>query len=221
MDIYKDKNKSVMDRVEDLVGKMTLREQVAQLTCGMVTSGADSEKQTKEMLANGIGTLSYLNASLTGDSRKDMGTLKEIQRFLVEETRLGIPALAHSEGIAGAQIPGATTFPQSLGLAASWEPELARRMGEVVKKQGGKLGFEGPLVSDYGSIAHAYFRYHTASNPKDTAVKALRAGVDVEQPQNSIFKHLVEAVESGDLDTAYIDKALRRYPQSQIRSWTF
>jgi beta-glucosidase len=335
MEIYKNPDKPVEERVNDLIGKMTVQEKVAQLTCSIVISGGDAAKQAEQTLANGVGTISYINISLTGDNQKDMDTLKETQRFLVEKTRLGIPALAHSEGIAGAQIPGATTFPQSIGQAAAWEPELIRKMGEAVKKQikaygikavhsplfdmgrdprwgrigetygedpylvaqmgtafvegiqgdnevmaaakhfiaygnteggrnGGeqqfgtrklldifcfpfeaaihvgkvaavmnsygivneepvasskwllteilrdKLGFTGPVVSDYGSISHNHFRYRTASSPRDAAIKALKAGIDVEQPQNTIFQHLVEAVETGELEEAFIDKALRR-----------
>jgi beta-glucosidase len=336
MDIYKNPDKSIEDRVNDLITKMTLREKAAQLTCTIVISGSDAAKQMEETLSDGIGTISYLSLSLTGDNQKDINTLKETQRFLVEKTRLGIPALAHSEGIAGAQIPGATTFPQSLGLAATWEPELARKMGEVVKKQikaygikavhsplfdlgrdprwgrigetygedpylvaqmgsafvrgvqgknevmatakhfvafgnteggrnGGeqqigerklldvfcfpfeaaihegkimaimnsygivneepvaaseflltevlrnKLGFRGPLVADYGSISHEYNRYRTASNPRDAAIKSLKAGIDVDQPKNVVYRHLVDAVEKGEIEEAYIDRALRRF----------
>ena len=57
-----------------------------------------------------------------------MNKLKSIQQYLVEETRLGIPVLIHNDGIAGAQIPGATTFPQSLNVAATREPELAQKI---------------------------------------------------------------------------------------------
>jgi beta-glucosidase len=50
-----------------------------------------------------------------------------------------------------------------------------------------KLGFKGPVVSDYGSLSHALFRYHTTASPKETAIMALQAGIDVEQPQNSNY----------------------------------
>lgn len=96
-----------------------------------------------EALASGLGTLSALNSTLTGDLAADAAALAAVQRHLVEHTRLGIPALAHSEGLAGAQIPGATAFPQSLGLAATWEPALATRVGEVVRGQLLAFGIHG------------------------------------------------------------------------------
>ncbi|MGO4373893.1 glycoside hydrolase family 3 N-terminal domain-containing protein, partial [Paenibacillus sp. MCAF20] len=135
MTIYKDASVSIQERVDDLLGRMTLKEKAAQLTCSVTMGGAENMQVLKENLADGIGTLSFLNSSLTGNNKKDMDTLKTLQHFLVEESRLGIPALVHNEGVAGAQIPGATTFPQSINVAATWEPELARKMGEVVKKQ--------------------------------------------------------------------------------------
>lgn len=333
--IYKDASQSIKDRVEDLIGRMTLKEKVAQLTCANSYGGESVYDTRHEKLKDGIGTISYLNDSLTGDNIKDKETIKSIQRFLVKETRLGIPGLFHSEGIAGAQIPGATTFPQSLNLAATWEPALAQKMGDVVKKQlmaygfkavhsplfdlardprfgrfgetygedpylvaqmgvsfakgvqgnnevmatakhfvgygnaeggrgGGeqqiaerrlldtycfpfeaaiheanikaimnsygilndqavstskwlltdilrnKLGFEGLVVADYGSITHAPARYKVAEDHKEAAILALKAGMDVEQPGNQCYQHLVEAAESGDIQEADIDISVRR-----------
>ncbi|MCM1216442.1 MAG: hypothetical protein NC548_18205 [Lachnospiraceae bacterium] len=129
--LYKDKNQPIANRVRDLMSLMTLEEKVAQLSCAMLMD----QESLRETIKNGIGTLSYLNASMSGDTEKDMAQLRETQRFLVEETRLGIPALIHNEGIAGLQIPGATTFQQALGMAATWEPELAEKMGETEQKQ--------------------------------------------------------------------------------------
>ncbi len=138
---YKDASKSIPERVEDLLGRMTLKEKVAQLYCASVSDADDSVAPLKEAMKDGIGTLSCLNSSLTGDNKKDIEKLKSLQKYLLEETRLGIPVIIHNEGIAGAQIPGATTFPQSLNLASTWEPELALKMGEAVKKQLIAYGF--------------------------------------------------------------------------------
>lgn len=123
--LYKDSTQPIEVRVHDLISRMTLEEKAAQLSCAMPM---DLET-LRENLKNGIGTLSFLNASMSGDTEKDMANLREIQRFLMEQTRLGIPALIHNEGIAGLQIPGATTFQQPMGMAATWEPALAEKWG--------------------------------------------------------------------------------------------
>ena len=103
--VYKDKSKNIKERVQDLMNRMTLEEKVAQVSCTM-----SNQPNIKETIKDGIGTLSCLNSSMTGNIQKDQKELQEIQRYLVEETRLGIPALIHNEGIAGLQIPCATTF---------------------------------------------------------------------------------------------------------------
>lgn len=344
--LYKDKSKTIHERVEDLLSRMTLKEKVAQLYCANTYGGDGNIDSQYEIMKDGIGTLSYLNSSLSGDNEKDMEALRSIQRFLVEETRLGIPALAHNEGIAGAQIPRATTFPQSINLASTWEPELAEKMGEVVKKQllahgfkavhsplfdlgrdprwgrigetygedpylvaqmgksfvkgiqgdhevmasakhfvgygnaeggrnGGeqqigerqlldtfcfpfeaaihdsnvmgvmnsygilndqavstskwllsdilkdKLGFDGLVVADYGSISHAYARYRVAQNEKETAILSLKAGMDVEQPGNTCYKFLVEAVEEGEIEEYYIDRSVRKVLETKFKLGLF
>ncbi len=339
--LYKDASRSVLERVEDLLQRMTLKEKIAQLYCMVTLGQTDPVKNASDNFKEGVGTLSFLNSSLTGNSHKDMETLNRIQKYFVEETRLGIPVLIHNEGIAGAQIPGATTFPQSMNVASTWEPELARKMGEVVKKQlmgfgiravhsplfdlgrdprwgrigetygedpylvaqmgtsyvkgvqgnyevmaaakhfvgygnteggrnGGeqqianrklydtycfpfeaaiheanvmgimnsygilneqavstskwlltdvlreKLGFSGLVVADYGSVSHANARYRVAETQKDTAIMALKAGMDVEQPNNTCYRYLEEAVESGELEMEYIDRSVRRVLETKF-----
>jgi len=79
-----------------------------------------------------------------------------------------------------------------------------------------KLGFEGLVVADYGSITHAFKRYKVAADAKETAILALQAGMDVEQPGNQCYQHLVEAVESGDIHEADIDTSVRRVLQTKF-----
>ena len=64
----------------------------------------------------------------------------EIQRHLVEETRLGIPAVIHEEVCAGLMARGATVFPQPIGLASTWDPSLIERMASVVRAEMRAIG---------------------------------------------------------------------------------
>lgn len=74
--IYKDAKYSIQDRVEDLIGRMTVIEKVAQLTCANSYGGESVYDTRYEKLKDGIGTISYLNDSLTGDNKKDKETVK-------------------------------------------------------------------------------------------------------------------------------------------------
>ena len=64
----------------------------------------------------------------------------EIQRFLVEETRLGIPTIVHEEVCAGLMARGATVFPQPIGLASTWDPSLVERMATIVRTEMRAIG---------------------------------------------------------------------------------
>ncbi|MBR3586670.1 MAG: hypothetical protein IKO00_11650, partial [Oscillospiraceae bacterium] len=100
--------RQISARVEELLSQMTLEEKIAQLCCCTLPDTLDDETMER-LFSHGMGTVNYLNSALTGDSQKDVDTLQRIQEYLCQHTRLGIPVLAHSEAIAGAQIPGATT----------------------------------------------------------------------------------------------------------------
>ena len=66
-----------------------------------------------------------------------------IQRFLVEETRLGIPAILHEEALHGLLARGATSFQQSIGAAAAFDPELVEAIATTIRRRmlaiGGRL----------------------------------------------------------------------------------
>src|SRR5439155_1670020 len=61
--------------------------------------------------------------------------LNDIQRFLVEDTRLGIPAIVHEESVGGLCARDATVFPQAIGLAATWDPALVEAVAGVIREQ--------------------------------------------------------------------------------------
>src|SRR3978361_1959696 len=63
-----------------------------------------------------------------------------IQKFLIEHTRLGIPAVIHEECCSGYMARGATVFPQAIGVASTWEPELVEAMADVIRVQRRSVG---------------------------------------------------------------------------------
>jgi beta-glucosidase len=85
-------------------------------------------------LADGIGQITRPIGSAI-DPVAGTVLAREMQRILVEETRLGIPAISHDEALAGFQSQAATQFPQSIGLACTWRPELVEAMAAVIRRQ--------------------------------------------------------------------------------------
>ena len=136
---YRDPSQPVEARVDDLVARMSLDEKLAQLGCVWCTSLVDddgfSAEKARERLANGTGHVTRIGSSTALRPRESAAFMNAIQRFLAEETRLGIPAIVHEESTAGFTARDATQFPQAIGLASTWEPELVEAMAGVIRTQ--------------------------------------------------------------------------------------
>ena len=135
---------SLDEKVRELLSKMTLEEKVAQLRSiwiyQLLEDGKFSEKKAKELLKHGIGQITRLAGASFLSPKEAAKIGNQIQRFLIENTRLGIPAIIHEECLSGYMARGATIFPQIIGLASSWNPELIRRIAEEIRRQMRKVG---------------------------------------------------------------------------------
>jgi beta-glucosidase len=127
-------------KIEDLLKRMTLEEkvgQMTQLTLGMIVSGRnqdiklDPEKLEKAIVKYGVGSiLNVSDQALTLDKWHEI--INQIQEAATKKTRLGIPVIYGIDSIHGANyVQGATLFPQEIGMAATWNPELMRRAAEI------------------------------------------------------------------------------------------
>jgi beta-glucosidase len=127
------------EKVDALLKRMTLEEKVGQMTqlaIGMISKGRDqniqidSEKLDKAVVRYGVGSiLNVSEQALTPDKWHD--TIRQIQEA-AKKTRLGIPVIYGIDSIHGANyVQGATLFPQEIGMAATWNPELMKRGAEV------------------------------------------------------------------------------------------
>jgi len=125
--------------IEAIISEMTLEEKIAQLSsCWVFELQTGSELDHQKMsrrLSQGIGQITRVGGASTLPPKEIARTINRIQRFLVEETRLGIPAIVHEESCAGAMVQGATIFPQAIGLASTFEPSLAEEMAQVIREQ--------------------------------------------------------------------------------------
>jgi beta-glucosidase len=140
---YKNPQLPIKERIDDLLARMTLPEKIAQLYCfGRVVemSGIlfDEDRhllpeKMAEIFADGACQLGR-PAQRTEPSDTAQIT-NAIQKFLAEETRLGIPALFNEEGLHGLMATGSTSFPQAIALASTWNPDLVREVFTVVAKE--------------------------------------------------------------------------------------
>ena len=163
---YKDSGLSIDIRLSDLLSRMTLEEKVGQLLCplgwemyeihgsevhpsekfkqlikeknvGMLWATYRADPWTKKTLANG------LNPELAAKAGN------ALQKYVMENTRLGIPMFLAEEAPHGHMAIGATVFPTGIGMAATWSPELVKEVGQVIAKeirsQGGHISY-GPVL---------------------------------------------------------------------------
>ncbi|NLY10721.1 MAG: beta-glucosidase [Firmicutes bacterium] len=137
---YKDPGLPIDARVEILLSQMTLEEKVAQLGSLMPnkildTDGKFDPNKAETFLANGIGQISRI-AGFSGLSPIEAAqAANEVQEFMVTKTRLGIPAIIHEECLSGYMGKGGTTYPQSIGVAATFDPALLERETTEIRKQ--------------------------------------------------------------------------------------
>jgi beta-glucosidase len=151
-DTYRDPSADIDRRVDDLVARMTISEKVAQLTSvmGMQLIGLDGLDESKldEQLVEGIGQIS-LATMLSPDPAVLVELGNRIQRHLVEETRLGIPAVLHNEALAGLQYGATADFPTAISLAATWDPAAVEEMNDVTRLQMRALGIHQALSPNF------------------------------------------------------------------------
>jgi beta-glucosidase len=136
---YLDRSLSTKKRVKDLLSRMTLEEKAAQMMC-VWQQKADTlvDDQGKFDLqkarasfksGNGIGQVGRPSDAAGGlNARATAELTNEIQKFFLEESHLGIPVIFHEECLHGHAAVDSTSFPQPIGLAATFNPELAERL---------------------------------------------------------------------------------------------
>jgi beta-glucosidase len=146
---YKDASRPVGERVADLVGRMTLEEKVAQLETRWTTlkplqdaEGNFVPAGAPGLLGQGLGQLarpSEIGGTEAGPHvrgpRRHAEFVNAVQKWVIENTRLGIPVMFHEEALHGFVAPEATHFPVPLGLGATWNPALVERAMSVAAKE--------------------------------------------------------------------------------------
>jgi beta-glucosidase len=109
------------------------------------TGGKDPEA-VRQALGRGLGQVSRPLGSRGVDAKTGVRALNRLQKFLVEETRLGIPVMSHEECLVGLMARGATMFPSALAFGATGDPELIERAATAIGR--GQWSFDGLIVAD-------------------------------------------------------------------------
>jgi beta-glucosidase len=130
--LYRDPSLSTEARVEDLLARMTLAEKLAQMgsfwAFEVLSEGALDPAKADQLMEHGIGQVTRVVGSTNMVPRDGARLANAIQRHLVERTRLGVPAIVHEESLHGVMGRDRVCYPQSIGLAATWDPALVERM---------------------------------------------------------------------------------------------
>lgn len=153
-DVYEDARAPVDARVEDLLARMNVEEKTAQLATlygyGRVLKDPLPTPQWKTALwKDGIGNIDEMHngwgdgrkSVYATDPRQHVHAMNEVQRFFIEQTRLGIPVDFTNEGIRGVEAYGATSFPSQLGIGHTWNRALVRRVGRITGLEARALGY--------------------------------------------------------------------------------
>ena len=155
-DVYEDPTRPIEQRVENLLSQMTVDEKTCQLGTiygyGRVLEDSLPTAEWKNMIwkdgianideqLNGVGMSRYVTYDLVYPFSNHVEAINKIQRWFVEETRLGIPVDFSNEGIHGLNHTKATPLPAPIGIGSTWNRELVHRAGNIVGMEGKALGY--------------------------------------------------------------------------------
>lgn len=155
-DVYEDPNAPVEARVKNLLGQMTLEEKSCQMATlygygrvlkDSLPTPAWKEAVWKDGIANideqlnGVGGGRKRSPHLIYPFSNHAKAINQIQRWFVEETRLGIPVDFSNEGIHGLNHTKATPYPAPIGIGSTWNRALVRQAGEISGKEAKALGY--------------------------------------------------------------------------------
>ncbi|HWW73841.1 MAG TPA: glycoside hydrolase family 3 N-terminal domain-containing protein, partial [Pyrinomonadaceae bacterium] len=154
-DVYEDASADIDARVEDLLRQMSLEEKTCQTAtlygfARVLKDELPTPEWKRKIWKDGIANIDeHLNgwgpegskSVYATDVRKHVWAMNEVQRFFVEETRLGIPADFTDEGIRGVAAYTATSFPAQPGVGSTWDRELVREIGRITGQEARALGY--------------------------------------------------------------------------------
>jgi beta-glucosidase len=149
MELYRNNSRPIPERVEDLLSRMTLKEKAAQL-CGnlpasCIVDGKLDKERLKSLCPDGHGRFTQFSLVGLASPEYIAHISNEIQKYFIEETRLGIPVAFQSENLCGYPGAGGTLFPSMANVASTWEPDLVKEMSSVIGKESRAVGINSAM----------------------------------------------------------------------------
>jgi len=200
-------------QIDELYGKMTQEERIAQLRSGYMDeyfdeAGKLDTAKCRRELPNGIGHFSQYMSQKPMDANVLRDRVAAMQEWLMHNTPSGIPALFHEEVLSGVNTRDATIYPQQIGQACSFNPELAelktRQTGIAMRKMGGVLSLS-PMVDvcrtpSFNRLEESYGEDAYLSAAMGVAfVKGLQQG-DLRRGVGACSKHYLGYGGGGDAE---------------------
>jgi beta-glucosidase len=153
-DVYEDSAADINKRIEDLLSQMNLEEKTCQTAtlygyARVLKDELPTPEWKTRIWKDGIANIDeHLNGWAQGaaspyarDISKHVWAMNEVQRFFIEETRLGVPADFTDEGIRGVAFVTATSFPAQPGVGSTWNKNLVREIGRITGVEARALGY--------------------------------------------------------------------------------
>ena len=227
---YQNRALGIEERLHDLMQRMTLEEKVGQLRCTMAWNYYDivkrptaaprkkgqggvvvpSESFKKDIAEGNIGMLwgtfradPWTQKSLENGLTPELAAMagNALQKYVKENTRLGIPLFLAEEAPHGHMAIGTTVFPTGFGLAATWSPELVERVGNVISKeirlQGGHISY-GPVLDlsrdpRWSRVEESYGEDPVLTGELGAAMVRGVGGGDLSKPYSTLatLKHFI------------------------------
>lgn len=202
---YKEQSLSTEKRVNDLLSRMTPEEKAAQLTSSRLghlisdTRCTFAPGKARKKTPHGCAYINRVGGATDLKPQEIAETTNRIQKFFLEETRLGIPVIFLTEATSGVLSRGHTHFPQNIGAGAMFNEKLIKKMGDAVRKEMTATGERMALAPVVDVIRdHRYGRFEESFGEDPYLVaqagKAYTEGLQAGDLKNGIaatLKHFV------------------------------
>lgn len=220
----------IEQQVDELYNKMSNEERIAQLRSMYMDDLFDENGQLdtekcRKLIPNGIGHFSQYASQVPREPEELRNRVAAVQEWLIKNTPHGIPALFHEEVLSGINTRGATIYPQQIGQACSFNPELAKlktwQTATAMRKMGGVLSLS-PMVDvcrtpSFNRLEESYGEDAYLSAVMGTAfVSGLQQG-DLKKGVGACSKHYLGYGGGGDADEKELMEEILLPHETMIR----